>query len=92
MRVFDSATLIALAISIGLFLSVVRFIIRTKGENNSTYGALLIQMIKAPKYYKDVMPNDYPEYPGAVEEKDTKEYVSYLQSGILERICNKKAE
>ena len=69
MSVFNSAALIALAISTGLFLSVVRFIIRTKSENNSSYGTLLIQMIKAPKYHKDVMQNDYPEYPGALEDE-----------------------
>ena len=85
MRVFNSTVMVLLAIAVGLFVCVARYAKYVKERYNISYSELLIGMIKRAEYVKAVLPNDYPDYPGELEDKDTEEFISYLKSGILKK-------
>lgn len=86
----DIIVIVLLVLAIGALISVVKFIMQEKEIKNSTYASIFIELINSLSYRKQVLDNDYPEYPGELEEKDTNEFVDYLSSGILQIIGNKE--
>ena len=74
--------IVLLVISIGILISVTKYIISEKNAKETTYSDIFIHMIKNLFYRKSVLDNDYPDYPGDLERKDVSEYVIYLKTGV----------
>lgn len=84
--VFETGYLILIAILVSTIISILRFAVHIKGKQLPSFASRFITMIAIPIYYKDVMDNDYPIYPGELEDQDTEDYITYLQTGILQDI------
>lgn len=78
--------IVALIIATGLFLAILRYILAEKSIKKISYGELLTEILEAKGYKKANMPNEYPVYPGELEEKDTAEYIEFISGDILKLI------
>lgn len=92
MEKINTITLILLLFSISALVCVIKYIIKEKRSQRTTYGQILIEMIKSLKFKKTTLGNDYPEYPGTLEQTDTNEFIDYLETGILEKFDDKSKE
>lgn len=90
MEMRDIIVLVAVLLAVGALISVGKFIAQEKENKNSTYATIFIEMINSLMYKKQVLNNDYPEYPGELEKRDTEEFIEYLSCGILQIIGNKE--
>ena len=87
----QTLTVIAICLfilSLGMFISVIRYIVGTKREKDvrALYACKLIEFIMNRNYKEPVMYNDYPCYPGELEAQDEEEYSQFLTTGILEHL------
>lgn len=78
--------MILIILILGILLGVIQYIGAEKNERKISYGELLIEMIRGKQYKKSYMPNDYPDYAKELEDKDTKEYIDFISSGVLKFI------
>ena len=85
METFNNIYIIFSLVLVAGFISVFKFIAKEKSQKNISYSSLLIEMINSLHYKKEVLDNDFPEYPGELEKQDTKEYINFLDEGILSK-------
>lgn len=77
---------IIVLIVLGILLGLIRYICEEKKKVRITGGELLINAIEKVQYRKATNPNDYKEYAGELEEKDTNEYLEFITLDILNLI------
>ncbi|NDO50693.1 hypothetical protein FMM75_15260 [Lachnospiraceae bacterium MD335] len=77
---------VLIIVSLGVLLAILRYIMAEKNEKGISYGKLLTEILAAKGYTKANMPNEYPVYPGALEDKDTEEYIEFISEDILKLI------
>ncbi len=72
---------------IAIIFGVVKFsLYRMPRRKRETAGQVLLEKIVTGEYTKTTLPNNYPEYPGELEETDAREYLEFIDSGILDYI------
>ena len=80
----EEFVLILFVIVLGILISVAKYIAKEKKNKKISFASLLIEMIKSLTYKRHVLDNDFPVYPGDLEIQDTEEYISFLDSGVLD--------
>lgn len=92
MQTINIAYIIGALILTAGFVSILKYIVVEKKTEKVSYAELLIKMIKSFQYKKEVLDNDYPEYHGELEQKDTNEFIDFLDMGILCKFDSKRSE
>lgn len=77
----------AITVLLGIVLGSIRYFFYKKPQKErENAGQELLRKIATHEYTKSTMPNNYPEYPGELENTDAQEYLEFVDSGILNYI------
>ncbi len=71
-----------------IILSIITICGRKKNQSEEKIGLYseeFIEKIITKEYLRSHLPNDWDEYPGENEKKDTEEFIQYINSGILNK-------